>query len=163
MGGKEKLGSSIVFKKTVAKCPTVKLNIAGIIVTYLLDTGSMVSTITESFFNKNLLPKLKLHKDKTWLQLRAANGLEIPYIGYVETDIFVPSINKTIKDRGILIVKDAPGSQRNDIPGLIGMNVISQCAELLQKQMGPSYLKQIECDETMVNWISAFKDCVKLI
>jgi hypothetical protein len=30
---------------------------------------------------------------------------------------------------------------RNDIPGLIGMNVISQCAELLQKQMGPSYLK----------------------
>jgi hypothetical protein len=31
--------------------------------------------------------------------------LEIPYIGYVETDIFVPSINKTIKDRGILIVK----------------------------------------------------------
>lgn len=161
MGGKEKLGSSIVFKKTVAKCPTVKLNIAGIIVTCLLDTGSMVSTITESFFNKNLLPKLKLHKDKTWLQLRAANGLEIPYIGYVETDIFVPSINKTIKDRGILIVKDVPGSQRNDIPGLIGMNVISQCAELLQKQMGPSYLKQIECDETMVNWISAFKDCRK--
>jgi hypothetical protein len=36
----------------------------------------------------NLLPKLKLHKDKTWLQLRAADGLEIPYIGYVETDIF---------------------------------------------------------------------------
>jgi hypothetical protein len=31
VGGKEKLGSSIVFKKTVAKCPTVKLNIAGII------------------------------------------------------------------------------------------------------------------------------------
>jgi hypothetical protein len=27
--------------------------------------------------------------------------------------------------------------------------------------MGPSYLKQIECDETMVNWISAFKDCRK--
>jgi hypothetical protein len=26
VGGKEKLGSSIVFKKTVAKCPTVKLN-----------------------------------------------------------------------------------------------------------------------------------------
>jgi hypothetical protein len=62
-----------------------------------------------------------------------------------------PSINKTIKDRGILIVKDVPGSQRNDIPGLIGMNVISQCAELLQKQKGPSYLKQIKCDETMVN------------
>jgi hypothetical protein len=31
----------------------------------------------------------------------------------------------------------------------------------LIKQMGPSYLKQIECDETMVNWISAFKDCRK--
>jgi hypothetical protein len=65
VGGKDKLGSSIVFKKTVAKCPSVKLNIAGIIVTSLLDIGSMVSTITESFFNKNLLPKLKLHKDKT--------------------------------------------------------------------------------------------------
>ena len=28
--------------------------------------------------------------------------------------------------------------------------------------MGPSYLKQIKCDETMVNWISAFKDCHKI-
>jgi hypothetical protein len=27
--------------------------------------------------------------------------------------------------------------------------------------MGPLCLKQIECDETMVNWISAFKDCRK--
>jgi hypothetical protein len=68
---KEKLGSSVVFKKTVAKCPTVKLNIAGIIVTCLLDIGSMVSTITESlFFNKNLLSNLN------WIETKPGYNLE---------------------------------------------------------------------------------------
>jgi hypothetical protein len=68
----------------------------------------LVSTITESFFNKNLLPKLKLHKDKTWLQLRAANGLETPYIGYVETEqvTIIPAIfNLTVGHLATVFLK----------------------------------------------------------
>ena len=70
-----------------------------------------------------------------WLQLRAANGLPIPYVGYVEFDIQV--LGKHIPKRGVLVVKDPPGGSPNpDIPGVLGMNVIQECYEVLSSQYG---------------------------
>ena len=112
--------------------PIIEIKISDINISCILDTGSMVSTISESFFNKFLKSKFELHPDQSWLKLRAANGLDIPYIGYIETDVVVPSSGKTVKDRGILIVKDTPGERRKDFPGLIGMNIISECMDMLQ-------------------------------
>jgi len=47
----------------VAKCPVVKVKMGGVEVKCLLDTGSMVTTITESLFKEVLqhwgAPKLK--------------------------------------------------------------------------------------------------------
>ena len=60
-----------------------------------------------------------------FITLNAANGLDIPYIGYIETNIVVHG--RTLKDPGILIVKDVSG---RDIPGLIGINIISQCIDM---------------------------------
>lgn len=54
----------------------------------LVDTGSMVSTITESFFLEQFAPwGYDRLQSCHWLQLRAANGLAIPYIGYLELDV----------------------------------------------------------------------------
>lgn len=59
----------------------------GVTVTCFLDSGSMVSTIPESFF---LVHFVQWGQERlqscNWLQLRAANGLSIPYIGYLELD-----------------------------------------------------------------------------
>lgn len=68
---------------------TIKL--AGVVVTCLLDKGSMVSTTVESFFRKNFHGKLKSFH---WLHLPAVNGLDIPYLGYLEPDVEV--LSKTI-------------------------------------------------------------------
>lgn len=58
-----------------------------------------------------------------WLQLKAANGLSIPYIGYVELDDTV--LGKTIPKRGWLTVKDPPEQNvPSSLPGVLGMNVI---------------------------------------
>ena len=59
-----------------------------------------------------------------------ANGLEIPYSGYIETDIQI--CGHVVRDRGILIVKDVKG---RNTPGLIGMNVISQCRDILATEL----------------------------
>lgn len=67
-----------------------------------------------------------LFENTKYLKLRAANGLDITYIGYIETDISVPLLKKTIEDRGILIVKDVHDSNDN-ISGIIEMNVVNQC------------------------------------
>lgn len=93
----------------------------------------MVTTITESFFNQFLKPTFEVQSGRNWLRLKAANGLDIPYIGYIETDVYIPLLEKTIEGRGILIVKDCPEKEgRIDKPGLMGMNIISQCMEIFK-------------------------------
>lgn len=57
----------------------------GVKVPSLVDTGSMVSTVSESFFCQYFEPwGQECLRSCHWLQLRAANGLAIPYIGYLE-------------------------------------------------------------------------------
>ena len=66
------------------------MKMGGVNVSILLDTGSMVSTVTESFFQAHLQSSVStLLKTGSWLTLRAPNGLEIPYIGYLEMDVKV--------------------------------------------------------------------------
>ena len=104
---------------------------AGVNVPCLLDTGSMVSTVTESFFLQNFgsWGNEKLQTCR-WLQLRAANGLDIPYIGYLELDVEV--LGKLIPGRGVLVVKDPPSPcSTQKILGILGMNIIRECYEEL--------------------------------
>lgn len=65
----------------------------------------MVSTITESFFLQHF--KTGSLQACRWLQLKAANGLAIPYLGYLELDVFL--CGRDIPGCGILVVKDPPG------------------------------------------------------
>lgn len=87
-------------------------------VSCLVDTGSMVSTITESFFQEHFAP---WDQDRLrschWLQLRAANGLAIPYVGYLELDVTL--CEKEMSRCGILVVKDPPGTVTS-VPGVFG-------------------------------------------
>ncbi|KAL2102439.1 hypothetical protein ACEWY4_001607 [Coilia grayii] len=113
----------------MSSCPTLEVVIGGVSVPCLLDTGSMVSTITESFFVNQFEPwgqerLMSCH----WLQLKAANGLAIPYLGYLELDVVLCS--KVIPRCGVLVVKDPPGGPPG-VPGVIGMNVISRCYQEL--------------------------------
>lgn len=59
-----------------------------------------------------------------WLALKAANGLDIPYVCYLKLDIRV--LGRIIPGRGVLLVKDSSCTSPT-IPGLLGMNVISEC------------------------------------
>ena len=73
--------------KLVGDCPTLTVRLRGIDVMCLIDTGSMVSTITEGFFYQHLHPTgSTIHHNIPFLRITAANGLEIPYVGYVEVD-----------------------------------------------------------------------------
>ena len=110
----------------------------------LVDTGSEVTTITENFFNKHFSQQ-GLLSTNTWLTLTAANGLDIPYVGYFEAD--VECCGKLIEKRGMLVVQDPPNasSQRRKaaVPGLLGMNVIGKCQDILKQNFGSCYIEQM--------------------
>lgn len=97
----------------------------GVMVPCLVDTGSMVSTVTESFFLQHFAPwGVDRLQSCHWLQLRAANGLAIPYIGYLELDVAL--CGKVFHGCGILVVRDPPGAS-SSVSGILGMNVIRRC------------------------------------
>ncbi|KAL7870478.1 hypothetical protein SRHO_G00079750 [Serrasalmus rhombeus] len=97
----------------------------------------MVSTITESFFSKHFEPwGPERLQSCQWLKLRAANGLDIPYIGYVELNVEL--CGKLVPDCGVLVVKDPLGGVGLQAPGVLGMNVLSKCYQELFVQHGSS-------------------------
>ncbi len=71
---------------------------------FLLDTGSQVSTITEHFFKEHLAGEEKDMLYTTgWLKITAANGLDIPYLGYLE--LTVETMGITLPECVFLVVQ----------------------------------------------------------
>lgn len=80
-------------KSVVGGTPTTKAKMAGMEVECLVDTGSMVTLVSESFYNQNLKSKCgRVRSCGKMLALRGANGLEIPYLGYLELDVVVGGV-----------------------------------------------------------------------
>lgn len=70
------------------------------------------------------------------MQLRAANGLSIPYIGYMELDIEL--YDRIVLRCGVLVVKDPPGGLRSLVPDVLGTNVLEQWYQEIFGQHGPA-------------------------
>jgi hypothetical protein len=87
-------------------------------VTAFIDTGSHVSTVTETYFNTLLEKKPILHDITKWMKVTGANDFLIPYLGYIELEI---SIVKTMIPKvGFLVNK--------------GNNKITELRTILQRE-----------------------------
>lgn len=93
----------------------------------LLDSGSQVTIVSEAFFNAHW--KTGLRDASSWLSVEAANGIDLPYIGYFEAVIQV--FGRPIKPVGILVKKDTAGKQwcPGSPAGLLGTNVLDKIPE----------------------------------
>ena len=134
----------------------------GVNISCLLDTGSMVSTITETYFFKRFMPHgEKELKNCHWLQLSAANGLSIPYLGYFEVNVTV--LGRTIQDCGILVVEDPPLTafkrHKELTPGLIGMNIIDRYYKELHEDYGPELFSAPALTQAEPGWREVFLCC----
>lgn len=142
------LDRSVILERAVGECRTVEVKLQGVSVTCLLDSGSQVSTISESFFRKHLTDKGEnIHPAFEWLKITATNGLDLPYMGHVELD--VEAMGLVIPEQGFLIVKDSAHS--SCVPGLIGMNVVKKCRELVHTEFDTTLQGILDSD-----WRAAF-------
>lgn len=143
IGSSDMTSRSRLLERAVGKCPVVELKIKGVNTSCLLDTGSQVSTLTESFFRDSLSGlNQEMLSTSGWLKLTAANGLDIPYLGYLELD--VETMGMVLPDCGFLIVKDSPSS--STVPGLIGMNIISRCREIVHAEFDTTLNGHLDSD-----------------
>lgn len=68
-----------------------------------------------------------------WLQLRAANGFSIPYVGYLELDV------ELCAGCGVLVVRDPPAGVRAEVPRVLGIKILSRCYQGLFGQHGVAF------------------------
>ncbi|KAK0143156.1 hypothetical protein N1851_018740 [Merluccius polli] len=103
-------------------------------------------------------------QDCKWLGLEAANGLDIPYLGYVEMDVQI--LDRVLQKRGILIVKDPPSgiiqSRKKAIPGILGMNIINDCYHELFEQYGPGLFQSPFVRAALPVWRRALRHCQRI-
>lgn len=142
----------------MSSCPHLVACFGGVQVPCLVDTGSMVSTITESCFLQNFEPwgQDRLRSCQ-WLQLRAANGLDIPYIGYMELDVEL--CGRLVSNCGVLVVRDPPGGLCSKVPGVLGMNVLRRCYQELFGQHGPALFETPSLLQVPTIVTQAFQHC----
>ena len=109
----------------VEKCDTIgtsnvmEVNVEGRKCTALIDTGSMITTISEGFLKK--VPDVEIRDLETALQIKGAAGQVVPYIGIVEVLI---RINEQAMMVPVLVVHDT--EYNKNVPLIIGTNILEK-------------------------------------
>ena len=96
----------------------------------LIDTGSQVSCVSETFFNTHL-KHLQIFPLASILQVEGIDGSYLPYTGYIEAEITFPGhVLGNVKTMTCLLLVTKDTNYNKHCPVLLGTNVILACLEL---------------------------------
>ena len=103
------------------------ISIRGVKTRGLIDTGSMVSSVSQSFY-ESINPKPEFRNISDFgLKITAANGEKIPYIGYILATVSVAHFRTVLEDIPILVVLNTAYNRK--VPLLIGTNINNRCRD----------------------------------
>lgn len=141
----------------VGECLVIDIKINGVEASCLLDTGSEVTTVTESYFKEHFEGSESALTDANWVRLTAANGLDIPVLGCLQADI--QCMGKVFTDKCVFVLRDDPDEAcRLSVSGIVGMNVLGDLPEVFggaagvrrmrrhSQQKGEAQLRRILAD-----------------
>ena len=120
-----------IVQQAVAKCPRVSISSEGVQMPSLLDSGSEVSLICQSYFKKHLLPRIETPTGEEadvhiLFNIMAANDWPLPVKTYVELDINFWGLK--VLNVGFLILEEPnrflERKHHTKLPGIIGWNLI---------------------------------------
>ena len=140
-----------MFQRAVARSPEVSISVLGQNVRFVLDTGSEVTILPEAIYH--LLENRKPLQDISgWLKVYAANGIEVPYLGYTELDMDILGIQL---GRVAVLVSPTSAASSASLTGLLGCNVIREIRSALIEKNGRSYLQTVRDNP----WTDALLAC----
>ena len=120
----------------------------------LLDTGSMVTTVSKDFYDSYLKDTHPLLQLDSLLTVRSAGGTTIPFHGYIEAN-FACSHNGLVEAEMVVPVLVMETTDYHEsVPMLVGTNVISRYIEELRRIHGVRYLQKITLNGS---WFLAYK------
>ena len=115
----------------------------------LLDTGSTVSTISQTFYDK-LSDKVPIKPLSELLRVEGASGHEIPYVGYVELDVTVPDVEKG-ENIPVLLLVVSETNYNSKVPILLGTNALVPFMYIFSEQVCKSK------ENRLCSWQTAFR------
>ena len=120
-----------IMQCAVAKNPKVSISAHGIQIPSLLDSGSEVMLLRQSYFEQHLLPKIQVvisekAEAHQLFHLMVANDGQPPVKMYMELDINFLGLK--VPNVGILVVEDLSQvldkKQQSKLPGIVGWNLV---------------------------------------
>ena len=148
-----------ILKRAVLQCLSITMEFFGLKVPSLLDSGSMVMLICETYFNKHILPLLhgmvdELTEAHSLFQLSAANYQDMPVLKYFEAEVSILGFG--IPSVGFLVVKDPntvfEPQHSTQLPGVIGCNLIQLGCEEFGKVFGLKLSKPLNAQMRSIHW-----------
>ena len=135
-------------------------SIGGITCKTLVDTGSQVSTVAEHFYDTHL-SHVELHDCHNLLRVEGAGGVQIPYLGYIYTELCLEGTAPVTIP--ILVVKSTEYNAK--VPVIIGTNYLSivKCHRgsnvsqtvILAKQSVERVEKHLQCSKGVYGTVYA--------
>ena len=119
-----------LLEKLVTKSPTAEIEIGGVPVVCVLDTGAETSLIPSSFYYEHLTGLVKgLQSVGTFLKIVGVNDLDVPIEGYLDVPIII--FGQTLM-ASFFVKPDTESnstSRRVKSPVILGCNVLRTIAE----------------------------------
>ena len=120
----------------------------------LIDTGSTVSTLSHTFYRAQL-SHLELKPLHSLLNIECADGKQLPYEGYIETDIYINVLDET-HPCVFLVIPDNP--YHIEVPILLGTNVLVSIMNTYTEKHGERFL---HTSKLTTPWYSSLR-CILL-
>ena len=141
-----------VMQRAMATCPKINMGCGRKVIPSLLDSGSQVTLICQSFFEQEILPHIKPADGEKanahqLFQLTAANDGKLPVSMYVELDLDFLGI--VVPKVGVLITHEPnellETCHKTKLPGMVGWNLIKLAYEVFVKNYGILCLDNFDC------------------
>ena len=128
------------------RCSTTAL-VEGYQCKCILDTGSQVTTVSETFYSDHL-SSFPVEPINALLEILGAGGQRVPYIGYTQVLISLPKSVTGIEEKISSLVLIVPDCDFNgEIPLLVGTNVLDRLYQNGVKREGLKFLQGHELSD----------------
>ena len=142
--------------KLVGSVNEVDVLLNDIPVKALLDTGSCVSVVAEKFYNEHL-SQIPINPIGDILNIECADGKQLPYIGYIESDIAVNSGLPSAKPQPCLLLITPNTKYSERTPVIIGTNILQELLDDCRQTFGVSFLQKANLHTP---WYLSFRSLV---
>ena len=123
----------------------------GKIVNALLDSGSQVTSVSESYYRECLSQYPLQPVDVPGLLLQPAGGGSMPYLGMIISSLKIPHLTSTFQAK-VVVVPDT--EYHHSTPALVGTGIIRRSRDECRSENGNQYLQRMKLPSS---WAQAYE------